>query len=72
MESQNRDEPVSIISQNFLRYIFVLIDCKRENSFNNSYFQYPRHLFVHIGGPALSYADPLLEVSINSIVSSIY
>ncbi|KAK9731257.1 YAP binding domain [Popillia japonica] len=22
---------------------------------------YPRHLFVHIGGPALSYADPLLE-----------
>ncbi|XP_071050852.1 transcriptional enhancer factor TEF-1 isoform X1 [Onthophagus taurus] len=22
---------------------------------------YPRHLFVHIGGPAISYADPLLE-----------
>lgn len=23
--------------------------------------QYQKHLFVHIGGPALSYTDPLLE-----------
>lgn len=27
------------------------------------FLQYQRHLFVHIGGPTLSYTDPLLEVS---------
>ncbi|XP_017770967.1 PREDICTED: protein scalloped isoform X3 [Nicrophorus vespilloides] len=32
-----------------------------ENQNREEAVNYPRHLFVHIGGPAITYSDPLLE-----------
>lgn len=56
MEAQNRDEVV----REYLRK--KEIKQKRVTLFHM--LQYPRHLFVHIGGPAITYADPLLEVKL--------
>ncbi|KAI4457638.1 transcriptional enhancer factor tef related [Holotrichia oblita] len=62
MESQNRDEPVDIISWPITEAVHKQQQGKPKSDVYNCHdIKYPRHLFVHIGGPALSYADPLLE-----------